>query len=383
MKRSTGRILATHQGTLPRSLELKDMVLTKEEGLPCDDATLAAAVRQSVHEVVRKQADIGIDFINDGEHAKSAFHYYARARLSGHEPRDYAEGEGPPYLNTAGRDYRDFPGFFAQRGSSFKRRRSFVTARIRYTGHAAAKTDIENIKLALAAAPAAEGMLMAVTPGTIEHWLHDEYYGNQEAFLFAIADAMHEEYKAITDAGLIVHIDSPDFADSWQIYPSMTLTEYRAYTELRVAALNRALHGIPAERVIVHMCWGSFHNPHTNDLPLADLIGFLFDVNAEAVSIEASNSRHEHEWTVFEKFKLPPGRILIPGVVGHASDIVEHPELVAQRLMRYAKLVGRENVIAGTDCGIGSRVGHAEVAWAKLNTLVDGARIASRSLWGR
>ena len=221
------------------------------------------------------------------------------------------------------------------------------------------------------------------SPGTIEHWLHDEHYGSQEKFLFAIADAMHEEYKTITDAGLIAHIDAPDFADSWQIYPDMSVAEYRAYTELRVEAVNRALRGIPADRVIIDMCWGSFHNPHTSDLPLGEFIDFLFKVNAESVSIEASNSRHEHEWTVFEKFKLPAGRILIPGVVGHASDIVEHPELVAQRLIRYAKLVGRENVIAGTDCGIGSRVGHAEVAWAKLNALAEGARLASRQLWGR
>ena len=366
---------------MPRSAELKEQVVAREEGRPCDEAALAAAIRQSVIEVARKQVEIGVDIINDGEHAKSGFQYYARARLSGHEPREYPEGEGPPYLNTAGRDYRAFPGFFAQRGGTYKRRRSFVTAPIRYTGQAAVKADIDNLKSAMAASPPTEGMLMAVTPGTIEHWLHDEYYGNAEKFLFAIADAMHEEYKAITDAGLLVHIDSPDLADSWQIYPDMTVADYRSYTELRVEALNRALRGIPADRVIVHMCWGSFHNPHTSDLALTEIVDFLYRVNAEAISIEASNGRHEHEWTVFERFKLPAGRILIPGVVGHASDIVEHPELIAQRLVRYAKLVGRENVIGGTACGLGSRVGHAEVAWAKLNALAEGARIASRMLW--
>lgn len=382
MKSSTDRILTTHQGTLPRSAALKEQVIAHEEGRPCDEAALAASIRQAVRELVRKQTDVGIDLVNDGEQSKSGFQYYARARLSGHEARDYAPGEGPPYLNTAGRDYRSFPGFFANRGE-YRRKRSFVTGPIRYTGQAAVKTDIDNLKLALQGSPASEGLLMVVSPGTIEHWLHDEHYGNAEAFLFAIADAMNEEYKAITDAGLVAHIDTPDLADSWQIYPDMSVADYRAYTELRIEALNRALRGIPADRVIIHMCWGSFHNPHTSDLALTEIVDFLFRVNAQAVSIEASNARHEHEWTVFEKFRLPPGRILIPGVVGHASDIVEHPELVAQRLVRYAKLVGRENVIAGTDCGLGSRVGHAEVAWAKLNALAEGARIASRVLWGR
>jgi 5-methyltetrahydropteroyltriglutamate--homocysteine methyltransferase len=380
MKPAPGRIRVTHQGTLPRSPELKEQVTAREEGRAHDAAALEQAISQSVRELVKKQTGLGVDFVNDGEHSKSGFQYYARARLSGHAPREYAPGEGPPFLNTAARDYRSFPGFFANRGE-YRRKRSFVTAPIRYTGQAAVKTDIDNLKQALQGTTAEEGLLMVVSPGTIEHWLHDEHYGSTEKFLFAIADAMHEEYKAITDAGLVAHIDAPDFADSWQIYPDMSVSEYHAYTELRVEALNRALRGIPADRVIVHMCWGSFHNPHTSDLPLTEIVQFLFKVNAQAVSIEASNARHEHEWTVFEKFRLPPGRLLIPGVVGHASDIVEHPQLVAQRLVRYAKLVGRENLVAGTDCGLGSRVGHAEVAWAKLNALAEGARLASRMLW--
>jgi 5-methyltetrahydropteroyltriglutamate--homocysteine methyltransferase len=194
---------------------------------------------------------------------------------------------------------------------------------------------------------------------------------------------MNEEYRAIADAGLNVHVDDPDLADGWQIYPDMSLAEYRAYAELRVEALNRALKGVPPESAILHVCWGSFHNPHTNDLPLRDIIDLILKVNVQGISIEASNPRHEHEWTVFETVRLPAGRILIPGVVGHATDLVEHPELVAQRLVRYAQLVGRENVIAGTDCGLGSRVGHGEIAWAKLNALAEGARIASRKLWQR
>jgi 5-methyltetrahydropteroyltriglutamate--homocysteine methyltransferase len=383
MKRSTDRILVTHQGTLPRAAELKEKVLAKEEGRPYDEAELAAALRNAVRELARKQTEIGIDLVNDGEQSKSGFQYYARLRLAGHEQRDYPGGEGPAFRNTAGRDQRDFPGFFSQRGGAFRRRRSFVTGPIRYIGQDAVRADIDNLKQALQGSRAAEGLLMAVAPGTIEHWMHNEYYRTQEEFLFALADAMHEEYQAITDSGLVLHIDDPDLADGWQIYPEMSLSDYRAYAGLRVEALNRALAGIPPDRVIVHVCWGSFHNPHTNDLALQDIIDLIFKVNAQGVSIEASNVRHAHEWALFERIRLPEGRILIPGVVGHATDLVEHPELIAQRLVRYAKLVGRENVIAGTDCGIGSRVGHAEIAWAKLNALAEGARLASRELWGR
>ncbi len=382
MKRSNDRILVTHEGTLPRAAALKDRVIAKEEGRPYDQAMLRGELKKAVHELVKRQRAIGIDLVNDGEQAKSGFQYYARIRLAGHEAREYPSGEGPAFRNTAGRDQRDFPGFFAERRGAYRRRRSFVTGPIRYIGQEAVQADIANLKQALDGSGAAEGVLMAVAPGTIEHWMHNEHYRTQEEFLFALADAMREEYRAITEAGLILHIDDPDLADGWQIYPDMSLSEYRAYAELRVEALNRALAGIPPDRVILHVCWGSFHNPHTNDLALADILDLILRVNAQGVSIEASNVRHEHEWALFEKVKLPAGRILIPGVVGHATDLVEHPELVAQRLIRYARLVGRENVIAGTDCGIGSRVGHAEIAWAKLSALAHGARLASRELWG-
>jgi 5-methyltetrahydropteroyltriglutamate--homocysteine methyltransferase len=381
MKHSTERILVTHEGTLPRSAELREKVLARELGKPHDGPALEAAIKSAVREVVRKQSELGIDLVNDGEQSKSNFSYYVQSRLAGH---GHDPGREAPHRDTAGRDRREFPGFFGRTGAPvFTRQRSFVTGPLRYTGQSANRTDIGNLKAALKEVSAAEGLLMVIAPGTIEHWMHNEHYATQEAFLFALADAMHEEYKAIADAGLVVHIDDPDLADGWQIYPEMSVAQYRAYAELRVEALNRALKGVPAEQVILHVCWGSFHNPHTNDLPLRELIDLMFKVNAQAVSIEASNPRHEHEWAVFEKVKLPPGRILIPGVVGHATDIVEHPELVAQRLERYARLVGRENVIAGTDCGLGHRVGHGEIAWAKLNALAEGARIATKKLWGR
>jgi 5-methyltetrahydropteroyltriglutamate--homocysteine methyltransferase len=384
LKRSIERILVTHQGTLPRDPELRDTVVAKEDGRPYDEAQLATRIREAVAGVVQKQVDIGIDMVNDGEQSKSGFQYYARVRLSGHEERNLQPGEGPPPLNTSARDRLHYPGFFSRSGSgAYTRRRSFVTGQLKYIGQEAVKADIDNLKAAIQGKDVAAGVIMCVAPGTIEHWMHNDYYPSQEDFLFGVADAMHEEYKAITDAGLIVHIDDPDLADGYQIYPEMSVAEYRKYADLRVEALNRALNGIPPEQVILHVCWGSFHNPHTNDLPLTDLIDLFFKVNAEGVSIEQSNPRHEWEWSVFEKVKLPSDKVLIPGVIGHVTDVVEHPELVAQRLIRYANLVGPENVIAGTDCGIGSRVGHAEVAWAKLAAMAEGARIASKRLWGR
>ena len=382
MQRSTERILVTHQGTLPRDPDLRDMVVAHEDGKPVDEAQLATRIKSAVADIVKKQIETGIDLVNDGEQSKSGFQYYARVRRGGHEERQEEPDEGPPPRNTSASDRLDFPGFFSRSGSGrYSRRRSFVTGPLKYIGQEAVQRDIDNLKAAIAGSSASEGLLMVVAPGTIEHWMHNEYYPSQEDFLFALADAMNEEYRAIAEAGLIVHVDDPDLADGWQIYPEMTLKEYREYADLRVEALNRALKGISPESVILHVCWGSFHNPHTNDLPLRDLIDLFFKVNAQGVSIEAANPRHEWEWSVFEDVKLPEGRILIPGVIGHATDIVEHPELVAQRLIRYAKLVGRENVIAGTDCGIGSRVGHGEVAWAKLAAMAEGARIATQKLW--
>ena len=377
MNRSTDRILVTHQGTLPRDPELRELVLSRDAGKPYDPGRLAARLGAVVGELVRKQRAIGIDLVNDGEQSKSGFQYYARSRISGHEERPQAMKARFPY----DRDRRDFPGFFSR--SPVTRRWSFVTAPLTYIGHEQLRMDIENLKAAIQGSGAAEGVIMAVAPGTIEHWMQNEHYRSQEEFVFALADVMRVEYKTITDAGLILHIDNPDLADGWQMFPEMSVADYRAYAELRIEALNQALQGIDPSRVIFHMCWGSHHHPHANDLPLADLIDLLFKVNAQAISIEASNPRHEHEWTVFEKVKLPPDRILIAGVVGHVTDMIEHPELVAQRLVRYAKLVGRENLFAGTDCGLGSRVGHAEICWAKLNALAEGARIASKQLWGR
>ncbi len=328
------RILTTHAGALPRSPELREMIFFRAEGKPYDKDALASKLRDEVAGVVRKQLDCGVDSVNDGELGKTNFTNYVRERLAGFEMRDYRPGvdPAPPALKDA---------------------------------------------------KAAEAFLPANTPGTIEHWLRNEHYPSEEAFVEAIAEAMREEYKAIVAAGFLLQIDDPDLPDGWQMYPDMSVREYRKYATLRVDAINQALRGIPREKVRLHVCWGSFHGPHRSDIPLEDIVDIIFRVRASSYSIEASNPVHEHEWRVFEDAKLPGGAVLIPGVVGHCCDFIEHPELVAQRLLRYAKLLGRENVMGGTDCGLGPRVGSSEIAWAKLEALAQGARLASRRLWMR
>ncbi len=387
MHRSTDRILVTHAGGLTLDMH-------RPRG-----AGDAAQVRRDITEAVVRQARCGVDVINDGEQAKTTWNGYARERLGGLELRTYPRGEGPAGLsNMYARDIADFGEYFElnlgargaerlrvgqPRSAPATREVACVTAPLTYIGQAAVRQDIANFKTALAGVEHVDAFLTAIAPGTIEHWLQNEYYSNQEDFLFAIADAMHAEYQAITDAGIILQLDDPDLPDAWQIHPELSVPRYQEYQELRVEAINRALRGIPPEMVRLHVCWGSGHGPHTHDIPLKEIIGLIYKVNAEAYSIEAANARHEHEWTVFRDAPLPDGKILIPGVAGHATDHVEHPELIAQRLLRYAVLVGRENVIAGTDCGLGHRVGHPDIAWAKLAAMAEGARLASRELWGR
>ena len=257
-----------------------------------------------------------------------------------------------------------------------------VVEPLRYTGQSEIAADIANFKAALDGVNVAEAFLPANSPGTIEHWLLNECYKTDEEFLFAIADVMREEYRAIVDAGLLLQIDDPDLPDGWNCLPAITLPEYRNYAALRVEALNHALSGIPKKQVRLHVCWGSHHGPHHDDVPLKDIIDLIFRVQAGSFSIEASNPCHEHEWRVFEEAKLPEGATLVPGVVGHCTDFIEHPDLVAERLVRYARLVGRENVLAGTDCGLGTRVGHPSICCAKFEALAEGARRATKILWG-
>lgn len=388
MTRSTHRILTTHAGALPRSEELRQMIIARFEGRPYDPGVLAERLKSEVAGVVRKQLDCGIDSVNDGEVGKTNFTNYVRERLSGFEMRDYRPGVDPEPLNISARDLKDFPQYFASgkgalTGAALRRRHAVCIAPLKYVGHAALKADLDNFKAALAGVKAAQAFLPANTPGTIEHWLRNEHYRSEEEFVYAIAEAMREEYQAIAEAGLLLQIDDPDLPDGWQMYPQMSVRDYRRYATMRVEALNHALRGIPTEKIRLHVCWGSFHGPHRHDIPLKDIIDIVFRVRASSYSIEASNPCHEHEWRVFEDVKLPDGAALIPGVVGHACDFIEHPELVAERLVRYAKLVGRENVMGGTDCGLGPRVGSPEIAWAKLEALAQGARIATKRLWAR
>ena len=389
MKRD--RILTTHAGSLPRSDELKQAVFARAEGRPYNSDALARQLKGEVAEVVRKQVACGVDSVNDGEVGKTNFNNYVRERLAGFEARPYEPGKSPQPLSIAGRELRKFPEYFAAGGRGFgafagsgpSRPQVFCVAPLRYVGHAALKDDLANLRAALHGVKAEEAFVSANTPGTIEHWLRNEHYPDEEAFVYGIAEAMREEYKAIVNAGFLLQIDDPDLPDGWQMYPGMSVAAYRKYATMRVDALNHALRGIARQKIRLHVCWGSFHGPHQQDIPLEHIIDIIFRVRTSGYSIEASNPCHQHEWRVFEDHKLPEGAVLIPGVVGHYSDFIEHPELVAERLVRYANLVGRENVMGGTDCGLGPRVGHSKIAWAKLEALAAGARIATQRLWTR
>jgi 5-methyltetrahydropteroyltriglutamate--homocysteine methyltransferase len=381
MRRSDARILTTHAGSLVRPDALRVLLTAKDEGQAYDAAALASQTRAAVAAVVREQVAVGLDVVNDGEQSKRNFTTYARERLAGIEERVLEPGERV-LAQIYGRDAAEFPEYFAGRGN-LAGREAICTGPLLYVGHKAVEADIANFRAALAGVEVVEAFLPAVAPGTIEHWLRNEHYGSDEAYLAAIADAMKVEYDAIVRAGFLLQIDDPDLADAWQIHPQMSVAEYRTFAALRIEALNHALRDIPPERVRFHVCWGSYHGPHKYDIPLRELTDLILAVRAQAYSIEASNPRHEHEWRVWEDVRLPADRILVPGVVGHASDFVEHPELVAERLVKYARVVGRENVMAGTDCGLGPRVGHPRIAWAKFEALVEGARLATRQLWGR
>jgi 5-methyltetrahydropteroyltriglutamate--homocysteine methyltransferase len=405
MKRSTDRILVSHAGVLPRPNDLREMMA------PGREAEFHGRLPSAVKEIVDKQVEVGFDVVNDGEFSKlGGFSGYPRQRLSGLELREFKPGEGPAPHDVQGRDRRDFPEFgrlgFPARaggqpslgsysggmgagggtvgtGAGGTRQMVFCTGPVKYIGQAAYQEDIANIKAALQGHANVEGYLPAVAPGTMEHWLRNEYYKSDEEFLFAIADAMAEEYKAITDAGLILQIDDPDLPDGWQMYPEMTREDYHKYADLRVEALNHALRNVPENLVRFHTCWGSQHGPHMDDIELKYIIDLILKIKAECYSVEAANPQHDHDWHVFETVKLPEGKSYMPGVVSHVSNTIEHPQLVADRLIRYAKLMGKEQVIAGTDCGMGSRVGHPEVCWAKFNAMVEGSRLATRELWGR
>jgi 5-methyltetrahydropteroyltriglutamate--homocysteine methyltransferase len=396
MQRSTERILTTHAGSLPRPPAVEAIQTAMLRRQPYDAGELERLLPGAVAEVVRLQAESGVDVVNDGELSKPNFLIYARERLGGVEEGPPRPDPGGATAGISGRDAREFPEYFAEQagrrqiGAGLGQKEVFCTGPLRYVGQAAVQADIARFQAALDSVPSggiggsgvavAEAFLPAVAPGSIEHWLGNQYYASQEEFLYAVADAMREEYQAIVAAGFVLQIDDPGLADGWQMHRDVSVAEYRKLAALHAEALNHALRDVPPERVRYHMCWGSYHGPHRHDLPLRDLVDVILSVRAEAYSIEASNPSHDHEWRVWEDVKLPEGKILIPGVVGHHCDFVEHPELVAQRLVRYARIVGRENVLAGTDCGLGGRV-HPSLVWAKFQALAEGARLASRELW--
>ncbi|HXX84757.1 MAG TPA: cobalamin-independent methionine synthase II family protein [Casimicrobiaceae bacterium] len=380
MKRSTERFLTTHTGSLPRPEDLIRAMYAREEGVPVDPAALERRVASAVEEIVRKQADAGVDVINDGEMSKPSYATYIKDRLSGFG------GSGNTFVYQ---DLVDFPNLakrvFGDPGRS-RRKTPACTAAIGVRDPQAARTDVEHLKAALAKVKAQEGFMSAASPGVISLFFRNEHYPSEKAYIFAIADAMRHEYETIANAGIVLQLDCPDLAMGRHIqYAELSLPEWRKKAELHVEALNHAVANIPPERLRMHLCWGNYEGPHHCDVALADVIDIVFRARPSAISMEAANPRHAHEWTLFEKLKLPEGKLLIPGVIESKSNFIEHPELVAQRIGRYAKLVGRENVMAGSDCGFGTWVGQAavdpDVVWAKMAAMAEGARIASRQFW--
>ena len=407
MRNSSTHILTSHAGSLPRPQALLDANRARKDGKGGDERAFQDSLRAATIDVVRQQQELGIDVPGDGEFGKSmaysvnygAWWNYSFQRLTGLRLADAAiirpgvpipssiTGKGGFELTTFDqrRDWRKFAAAYADPESGiYMGPEAFqlpaCIGPVTYTGQEAIAADIANMKAALAAAGIEEGFMTSVAPGSAVR-MANEYYKTDDEFLMAGADAMREEYKAIVDAGLILQLDDPLVAEGWdQVVPEPSPAEYRKYAMRWVEAINHAIRGLPPERIRFHLCWGSWHGPHSTDLPMRDIVEVMLAVKCQGYSFEAGNVRHEHEWKVWEEVKLPDDKILLPGVVSHATNVIEHPELVAQRIGRFAKAVGRERVIAATDCGLGGRV-HAQIAWAKLEALAQGAALASKELW--
>jgi len=387
MKRSTERILTTHVGSLTRPAEIIDAMRARVNNGPYDREAFAKNLRKGVAEVVRTQTEVGIDIISDGEYGKSGFAAYINERLGGFERRPGNPGESGV---SRGKDRRDFADFYGEYDRLTHSHRP-VSARWVCTGPITydptlLRIDIANFKAALAGARVQEAFMPVAAPVTVETDRRNEYYPSQEAYLYAIADALKQEYKAIVDAGFLVQLDDPWITARWdQLLPDIDLKEFQKFCEMRIEATNYALTGIPRDRIRYHICWGSWHGPHSTDIPIKHIQPLFLKIKAGAYLFEAANVRHEHEWKVWQEVRLPEGTVLVPGTVTHATNLIEHPELVAQRIVRLAKIVGRENVLAGTDCGFSqgpfSAKVHPSIQWAKLKTLVEGARLASKELW--
>ncbi len=403
MRQSRDQILTSHAGSLPRPGVLIDANRARESGVTTDERRFQDQLRSSVAEVVHLQTQAGITVPGDGEFGKSMGHKvnyrawwsYSFQRLGGLELGTTglydmpARRSGPgEVVLTSFADRRDRLKF----GAAYADPDSGITtgprpalwpvcvSQLTYTGHAAIQSDIANFKAALQAARVEEGFMTSIAPGSASR-IANRYYKTDEEFLWACADAMREEYKAIVDAGLVLQLDDPAIAENWDmVNPEPSVADYKKFSMVRVEALNHAIRGLAEDRIRFHLCWGSWHGPHTTDVPMRDIVDVMLAVKCGAYSFEAANVRHEHEWKVWQDVKLPDGKLILPGIVSHATNVVEHPELVAERITRFANLVGKERVIASTDCGLGGRV-HAQIAWAKLEALAQGAALATRQLW--
>ncbi len=388
MKRSDDRILTTHVGSLIRPPALQDFLRLKQAGKPYDTTAYATCLQESVAEVVRREAEVGIDVVSDGEFGKSiSWSQYVLERLSGFERRPIKPGGKNPF--TRGVDREKFAEFYAEldaREGLSTTVEAVCVGPISYTGQAELARDIDNFKAALNKVKVEEAFLPVAAPASVIPDRKNEYYKSDEDLIRAIGAAMRTEYRMIIDAGFVLQLDDARAAVTYdRMVPPASFADYRKWLALQVEVLNEAIEGLPAERIRYHVCWGSWPGPHASDVALKDIVDLILDMKVGAYVIEGANPRHEHEWRVWESARLPPGRLLIPGVISHATNVVEHPELVAERIVRLARLVGRENLLAGTDCGFAQgpfhRRVHPSIMWAKLGALVEGARLASAELW--
>ena len=387
MKRSVDRILTTHVGSLIRPQPLQEFLRAKQASKPFDLQAYDHCLTRSVADVVRRQAEAGIDVVSDGEFGKSiSWSQYVLERLSGFERRAVKPG-GNPFQRGADRER--FAEFYAELDAHEEvatRTDSVCVGPINYTGQAELQRDIENFKAALKGVKVEEAFLPVAAPASVIPDRKNEYYKSDEECLFAIGAAMRTEYKMIVDAGFLLQLDDARAAVTYdRMVPPAAFADYRKWVDMHTEVLNHAIEGLPPERIRYHVCWGSWPGPHTTDVPLKEIVDLILKVKVGAYVIEGANPRHEHEWKVWKDVKLPDGKVLIPGVISHATNVVEHPELVAERIGRYARLVGRENVLAGTDCGFAQgpfyRRVHPSIMWAKLEALAQGARLASKELW--
>jgi 5-methyltetrahydropteroyltriglutamate--homocysteine methyltransferase len=379
MQRSTTRVLTTHTGSLPRPPRLVELLLAETKNPGTNQAALDAAVNEAVADVVAKQVACGIDVINDGEQGRTDYTVHVKDRLSGFE------GPSTPPLGTGDEEFPELAALLAQFASPFQNRPA-CSGPVGWKDWPAAEADIARAKRAMAGAAATEFFMTSPSPGQIARYLKNRYYPTEEAYMFALADAMKREYEAIVAAGFVLQLDCPDLAMSRHtLYPNMDLAAYRKLIGKNVEALNHAVANIPAERMRMHVCWGSTVAPHHTDIPLRDIADVILGAKPQAVSFPAANARHAHEWKIWREVKLPADKVIIPGVIDSTSNTIEHPEYVADRIMQYASVVGRENVIAGVDCGFGTFAGRLQVdskiVWMKLMSLAEGAKLASKQLW--